>query len=398
MQLEKEGMSPGILYDGHPRSMLDNFSESRILLYSYYMDTGKDPKAILDNPGWIASEEAYSDETMLHDFYTAVKNKAAPNTSYEHYCMGFRAIVRSLLAVMPYMDMRQCILWAFCLLLGAVLLRIYQSSQNFFLSLGFMFTVSQMNPTVISGCFQYATCFIIAFAGMLACFSRKKRRISTGMLFFLLGAVTQYLDYYTVPILTFGLPMLAFLIRSQSENDRTPLLGGDGMRQILKLFVCWFSAYVLTWLTKLVLASLFTEANALLSAFERIQLWLIQPSSDGSILRTIPLALFYCAINVVDVVPLIAEAVFFIAYIVRIVRIRATKRVLFENAPYLLTAFLPLLWIVVSAKPSYEHMWFQYRGLCVTMYGLITFMVMTAKIGAKDSPHALHVCRKKTRP
>ena len=50
-QLSIEDVKSGVMYAGHPRSSLDNNSESRILVYSYFMDTASSSAAILLNPG-----------------------------------------------------------------------------------------------------------------------------------------------------------------------------------------------------------------------------------------------------------------------------------------------------------------------------------------------------------
>ena len=39
---------------------------------------------------------------------------------------------------------------------------------------------------------------------------------------------------------------------------------------------------------------------------------------------------------------------------------------------------LPLLWIAAAAKPAYDHMYFQYRGLGVTLFAGIVFLLGTA--------------------
>lgn len=105
-QLISEGVSPGVLYDGHPRSKLDHYSENYILTYSYYMDTRTDPAAVLTNPGRSTlppSEELFLQTERL------LNETLPPDTHYVRYWMGFRMYVRPLLAMMNYMDIRQCI-------------------------------------------------------------------------------------------------------------------------------------------------------------------------------------------------------------------------------------------------------------------------------------------------
>ena len=374
-QLTIEGVNPGVLYAGHPRSSLDNYSESRILLHSYSMDTKSDAAAVLSNPGWEPAN--FNKDTLFSEMRAAVASDTAPNLTYSRYWMGFRAVVRPLLLLMNYMDARQLIQWTFLLLLGAVSLQLYRRTNSFWIALGFVFALSQLNPIVISGCFQYSTCFFIAMIGMLVALTSRFRAFSAQMLCFVLGAATQYFDFYTAPILTFGLPMLALLLRNQYDPAGDFQLGKTG-RLVLTAFAAWMAAYLAMWLAKLALTAMLTSENAFLEAFSRVRGWVFEPTSGGSIASMIPLALFYCAINLVDLVPLVLEGALLVGYGVRVLRIRPRQRVWREQLVYLLVALLPLLWIAAAAKPAYDHMYFQYRGLGVTLYAGILFLLGTA--------------------
>ena len=374
-QLEIEGVNPGVLYDGHPRSSLDNYSESRILLHSYYMDTRSDASVIWSNPGWEPVN--FEKDTLFSEMRSAVSSDASPNLIYSRYWMGFRAIVRPLLLLMNYMDLRQLIQWTFLLLMGAVTLQLYRRTNSLWIALGFVFTLSQLNPVVVSGCIQFSTCFLLAMVGMLIVLSSRFRLGSAQMLCFVLGAATQYFDFYTAPILTFGLPMLAVLLRNQYSPESDFRLRSTS-RLVLTSFVAWMAAYLAMWLAKLALTAVFTSENAFIEAFARLSAWVFEPAAGGTVESMIPLALFYCAINLVDLVPLALEGVLLIGYGIRILRIRPQRRVWREQLVYLLVALLPLLWIAAAAKPAYDHMYFQYRGLGVTLFAGILFLLGTA--------------------
>lgn len=374
-QLVIEGVNPGVLFAGHPRSTLDNYSESRILVHSYYMDTTSSPAAILTNPGWAPAD--FKIESLFSNIRAAISSDTSANLTYMRYWMGFRAIVRPLMLLMNYMDMRQLILWSFIMLFGAVTLQLYRKTNSIWVSMGFVFAISQLNPIVIVSCFQYSTCFFLAMIGMLIALTNRFQSDSAQMLFFVLGAATQYFDFYTAPILTFGLPMLALLLRIQHDPigefrpERT-------IRLVLTAFVCWLVAYIAMWLAKLVLTTALTNENAFTEAFDRIKTWVFEPSLNDEVADLIPLALFYCAINLVDLVPLALEGVLLLGYVVYIIRKHPGRRIWRERFVYLLVALLPVLWIIVTAKPSYSHMYFQYRGLGVTLFAVIVFLLETA--------------------
>ena len=375
-QLALEGTSYGVLFSGHPRSTLDNYSEFRILTHSYYMDVTASPAAILSNPGW--GPDDFDVKTLFGDARAAVLADAPSNLTYTRYWMGFRAVVRPLMAVMNYMDMRQLIQWYFVLLVGAVALQLFKKTSSFWIAMGFVFTISQLNPVAISACFQFSTCFIIAMSGMLLSLSLRFRRITEPMLFFILGAATQYFDFYTTPLLTFGLPMLALLLRRQFEDGADFRLRVSLKRMLLCL-AAWASAYVLIWLAKLTLTALFADPNAFSDAFGRLTSWVTYAPGQESAVGTIGQALFYTGLNLFDIVPALLEGALIVAYLISILRAKPTKPVWRENAIYLLVAILPVVWIIATAKPSYHHMYFQYRGLGIAMFGGILFLLNTSR-------------------
>ena len=370
-QLTLEGVNPGVLYAGHPRSTLDNYSEARILLHSYYMDTAASPEAALTNPGWEPS--ASTKETTLPQMKAAVESDASANLHYSRYWMGFRAVVRPLMLLMNLMDMRQLIQWAFLLLLGAASLLLYRKTSSFWIALGFVFVISQLNPVVIAGSFQFSACFFLAFAGMILALLPRRKSGSAAMLFFVLGAATQYFDFYTAPILTFGLPMLALLLRFQ-HTEHIDFRFRSTLRVVLACFAAWMIAYVAMWLAKLTLTSLLTGEPAFAEAFDKVRAWVIDPSPEGNGLRMIWLALFNCTINLADPAPLALEGILLLLFFLRVIRIRPEWRIWSEQAIYLFVALLPVLWIAAAAKPAYHHMYFQYRGLGVTMLGGFLFL------------------------
>lgn len=386
-QLVGEGFGPGILYEGHPRSKLDNYTESRILIYSYYMDTARDPGAVLTNPGWYPPEEEYSEETLLSDYRQTVAAQTAPNTNYVRYWMGFRIFARPMLAVMHYMDARQCLMWTFFILLGAATLSLYKRTRSYPLALAFVIVLSQFNPIVISASYLYAACFFIALTGVFLVCSLRFSRFTEPMLFFLLGAATQYFDFYTVPIVTFGLPMLALLAARQTDDGGAIALK-DSMKRVGVCFAAWAAAYLLMWIAKLALVTLLTDLDGFSSAFSKLGHWMSGADAAGEKRSYLRLALVNCFINITDYVPFFFESLFGLWYVARILKNRVAFRTLLDHAAYLAVALLPVAWIAASAKPAYLHMWYQYRGLIVLMFGLAAFMLKTATCVEKGSPPA----------
>ena len=370
-QLRAEGLAPGVLYEGHPRSLLDNLSENYILTYSYYLDTRTDPAAVLTNPG-RQIQDPYAE--LFEQTGALLEQKLPSDTNYVRYWLGFRMYVRPMLAVMNYMDARQCIQWGFYLLLAAVTIMLYRQTRSALTALAFPLAISQLNPLVISACFQYSACFYIALIGMLLVPVVRGKRFTMPMLFLTIGMVTQIMDFYTAPLITFGLPALALLLRADGSNwsnrARWKLLGA--------CLLGWFCGYVGAWLLKMLLTTLLTPYNALYDGLSRLAFWL-NPAGGGAAEPWLALkAIFYCCINVVDLVPLLVAALILLLYAVRLIRHGVQKERFSDSLIYLFIAALPFVWFAAAARPSYEQFYFQYRSLGMTLFSGMIFLLRTA--------------------
>lgn len=391
-QLQSEGLAPGVLYDGHPRSKLDNLSENYILTYSYYMDTRADPASILTNPG-RQIQDPY--EELFLQTESLLAARLPGDTHYVRYFLGFRMYVRPMLAVMNYMDARQCILWLVTVLFAAATLAVYRAGRSAPAALAFAFAFAQLNPIVVASSFQYSAVFVLAFAGMLLVPGRLGARCRYGPapLFFVLGMATQIFDFYTAPLLTFGFPALLLLLdndaRALARRRPFPLLGA--------VLAAWLAGYVGAWLGKLALTALFTPYNALDDGLSRLAFWL-NPAKAGAAEPHLALkAVFYNLINIVDAVPLALEAALLVAWAVCIARdarkgasgaletpVRKEKNAALRarfsrNLPYLAVAALPFVWFAAAARPSYEQFYFQYRSLGMFLFGGLLFLIRTAR-------------------
>ncbi len=371
-QLIGEGLAPGVLYDGHPRSKLDNLSENYILTYSYYMDTRTDADAVLSNPG-RQIQDPY-DELFLQT-ETLLSQELPADTNYVRYWLGFRMYVRPMLAVMNYMDARQCIQWGFFILLGLVTIVLYRQTKSLLLALAFPAAMSQLNPLVVASCFQYSACFYIAFIGMLLVPTVQKRRFTMPMLFFTIGFCTQVFDFYTAPVLTCGLPLVMLLLLPETDA-LTPRVR---WKRFFQCIFVWILGYVGAWLMKMTLTTLFTPYNGLYDGLSRLLFWM-QPAQSGSNTeKWLALkAVYWCMINIVDLLPLILEGLLLLLYAATVFKTHPGKGIWTKNLPLLVACALPILWFMAAAKPSYEQFYFQYRGLGILLFAGLAFLIRTA--------------------
>lgn len=373
-QIEAElGMDDtNILDNGNWACRLDVYSDYYIVNQSYYMNTRKDPASVFMN------SQNVSDVSALR---SAIEQQQEPNETYPRYWGGFRATVRMLLTFFTYTQIRNMISIAFILLAGGVAMYLHTRTKCIACALSFLLTLGLLRPSIITALLQYSCCFLIAMAGILLLPKREYKYLTYSMYFFILGAVTQYFDFYTTPILTFGFPMLVLLLINQQEN---PQLSAKQMFRLSgRGFAGWFAGYVLMWIGKLSLTTIFTEYNALSDGLSSARDRLLSSNGnvDGSLLYRIGLVIWRVFIRVFDkpVYILVAAigtlAVWLLLFMMR----KKTKKDLESSAVYLAVACLPLIWFAVVSGPTLQASWFQYRGMGVFLFGVLLFVIQSTK-------------------
>lgn len=373
-QLEAElvNSQPGILDYENWACRLDVYTDLLMIDQSYFMNTRKDPASIYKNSQHIGT---------VYTLHTAVEQHQEPNETYARYWGGFRVTVRMLLTFFNYTQIRRIISIAFLLLAGGVAMYLNTRTKSIASSLAFLLTLGLLYPSIITALLQYSCCFLIAMAGILLLPKREYKYLTYAMYFFILGAMTQFFDFYTTPILTFGFPMLALLLMSQQEHPQR------STKQMFRLsgrgFAGWLAGYILMWIGKLSLTTIFTELNALDDGFGAAVDRIFNSTGNvgGSILYRTGLVIWRVFIRVFDkpVYILVAAIGTFAVWLFLFILRKKTKKDLESSAVYLAVACLPLVWFIAVSGPTIQASWFQYRGIGVFLFGVLLFVIQSTK-------------------
>ena len=369
-----EGM---ILQGNYPRmadhafaSILDYTTDSLILSESK-ATTISQWDTIFTNP--LFHYET-GEEIPLNDLYQyALDDDPQPTGYYVQYWMGFRPVMRLLLTFLDYYQILRYVAFAFFVLFAAVMCSLAKETGT---KTAFLFALSiiLVRPHVIAVSLQFSCCFFIAFLAMLLV-PRLHRHAKWESLFFLeLGILTMYFDFYTTPILTYGLPMIyLYLLKTR-----------DGTRGALKSIginaASWSAGYGFMWLAKLVLTSALTEADGVGTGFAsfagRVGIEKVSGMeayySPVAALRTVAASLYSDQQG--KLILFGAVALGFILLLIRFLKDRHSPRELLQHKALLVIAALPIIWFIAAAQPTANHHWFQYRGIAVSFWAGFVYL------------------------
>lgn len=368
--------------------LMDVYSEQLMLTHAFYMNTREDPASVVANPGYLRD-----DESTYQGFVDMLEASAQPNYFYQRYWMGFRVYLRLGLSLFTYQQLRRINMIVILLLFSLAILRLSQRTRGsllFPMLLALSFVLC--NPFVILETFHSGACFAIAFGGVAFLPRKEKRFLTWPMYFFLLGALTQYFDFYTAPLITCLLPLTALLLTRRYDSDCTST--SRGMFALAgKCLLSWLAAYVLLWVCKMAATTALTDFNAFADAFGslafRLGLGFDRELSGLSYDPSVALARCFAKLLLDNLaVTLAVLAVVTLACFVAFL-LRKNRMARFcDAAVFLCLALIPVVWIAASAQLSIIHARFQYRNLAGFLFAYASFLAVALGASSASGPAA----------
>lgn len=347
---------------------LDNFTDSIMLqVASYSGDESVFEKAACSYYWRVSGMSPVPSFLRLH----SAAESTASRVSYARYWHGYQVVLRPLLTMFNYGQIRLINL-AFQTVLLAVLLVIIGKRMPL-CSVPFMFLILFLTPTANYKSLQYSSMYYIMLCAVLILllFCDRIQTIQGGngvyYFFLLLGMVTAYMDFLTFPTISLTVPLCLFCVIRQTES------GASLARTIrLLLFCCvsWAAGYAGMW------------AGKWLIAFANQGPSFIETLSDVMSVRSstvvgIEITRFDAVLDELKELAgnkaLFAAAFAYgIGQIVMGIRGKpAFKKMCAVCIPYILVAVIPLAWTMFMANHTRTHT-FTFRNLAPCVFALLT--------------------------
>ena len=354
----------------YPSNQLDNATDSTMLLESFYAFNWEN----------LWKNAVYFDEnTSAESFHTVIHQNTPPNSTYSRYWAGFRGMLRLLLVFFNYLEIRHVISLIFFSLFILAVITLYRYS-NTASALAFGLSIALVKPEIISNSLQFSCCFLIAFAAMILVV--KARKMGYPQFFLCVGCLTQFLDFYTTPVITWAFPLLLLLaFESYSTQEKWVMTA--------KTCAAWLSGWLAMWLAKLTLTCLFTDEDAFGLALSSVKTrigvekyaGLEYTYSPARAIFSCILTLFHRNKNFFLFIILLCAALVLIALWNNLKR---NPSVLFpefilDRMVFVVIGLVPFLWFSITASPTVIHCFFQYRTIAVSVCAFLLCLTLPIK-------------------
>ena len=365
-------------------SQLDLYTDAIMLLTSAHKNT--EPvyvESLLNKQiyydGKNPAQTLYSTYSKKQNLNNDINN--AKTFSYSRYWHGYASILKPLLSCpsLHYGQIRALNmvvqLGLFSLLcIGLIKLHKYSLIPIFVVCWIFM------NPVSTMMCLQFSTCTIITFLALnliIYHYSKHDENIQhVGYFFTLIGIFTAYLDLLTFPLITLGLPLLTYFYIREEKNN-IPIL--ESLKKALFFCWSWCIGYGGMWAGKWILASIITDENVILQAYQAI-IYRTSTSHNAQNFNIFDVLIKqFHAFDLVIFVSLILTIIYIFYKLLKKYEIKKIK----ENKIsilYLSTICLPIAWYSILQNHAYLHGYYTYRNLTICLLAILLTLRSFLKI------------------
>ncbi len=356
------------LVKGYLSTQLDNSTDMSMMLSAAHESDESPMQRALNAYTYVTDGNAYK------AFIEFGEGKELISASISRYWHGYLIILKPLLSLLSYMDIRVLLMMVQgALLIGVVAGLSKRGLGNAVWAFGL--SLLCITPAITGFSLQFSTTLIVFLTAMLVLLHTPSERLSgtyLPMFFTVCGMAACYFDYLTYPIAAFGMPFTAAVLLKPESTAKLE------WKRFIICGICWAFGYFGIWAMKWLLVIVFGNEQWFLPN-------LLAKISERSSHETSEFQLSYGLVlkSVFGVFAkrsyLIAAAATAIAVCVLLVkRIKCGaalsgmlgsiggKSVLFA------VAALPFIWYFFTQNHSYQHAFFTSRGLCVSVFALVS--------------------------
>ncbi len=341
---------------------------------AYLSQEGEYPKMFFESAN--ARLDNVTDRIMLEKTMPESENVliSAMNPGYARYWHGYLAVLRPLLLVFDYFEIR-FLGYSISALLLFLLFGLLLKHEGWGVAMVFAASTILVRFLVVPVSLQFSSCFYIMMLFCIWLLMKRDKILSAKLQlavpFTIAGSIVNFMDFLTAPIITLGVPLtICILIRMRNEKNSWK----SNAAEVLKNSCFWVLGYGLTWVLKWLCATIFLKTNVFADAFQAI-FFRVEGNQEYPVNRIMAIGknLFFLmgteGIKILFPILLIT----LVGFLVMVWKLR--KKAV-ELLPLIVTACMPYVWYFVLANHSYIHGFFTYRAQMVTLFSGGTMMIL----------------------
>lgn len=341
---------------------LDNSTDAAMIDIAMCREYDSLVNNALLNPLWDLKQEAIANDNSSNISLFFDENNIEGINSYSRYWHGYLLYLVPGLTLFTVGEMRM-LMMAIQFIIAMVLLFGVGTRLGVKYMLPYMAAIIFINPITTALNFQNADVYIIT---ILACIvilyfnNFINRNKNYYLLFTLTGICIAFFDFLTYPIVSFGLPMITYLLMNRKNLK-------ESLYDIVLCFVFWGAGYVGMWAGKWIIASILTSENIIADAISALTL-------RSGIENSEKLDLSY--INALNTTkesfwdPVNAALCILFALVTVLINVMQKNKLdikLGKVLPLLVVSLSFFLWVFVARNHYITHQFLEYRSFAIVV-------------------------------
>lgn len=309
----------------------------------------------------------YQESTFqTEELAKTVRGEDIPAIEYGRYWHGYLVFLRPLLMLFSYNTIRVLSAVAFTIL-TLILCYLLYKKVNIFAALVFAISLISVDVFIASISLNAITPFFIAVIVSIILVWKFEKVKDNYEIFLISGSTTAFLDLLTTPLVTIGIPItIYFLMLQKREQYKFK----DIAVRYLKVCTAWGIGYAGTMVAKWVIIDLLYNREVVITSIQEFTYRV------GSVPISYVFAYNYAYFEMTGVM----TAILPMAIITMIIaKIKFKEKNVVNILPYIVTAFMPIVWFMLLKNHSYIHSFFTYRNIVITIFN-IEIIVITLVI------------------
>lgn len=353
---------------------LDNYTEASLLNFMYTADNEKPLYSAFVQQEYFPKEWNSGVDCLngaVNELGGEMSGKLSVRSSY---WLGYSIFLRPLLFIRDYYDIRSINNVLAMILFAGIAVTMAKKINNY-ISLAFVTTLCCFNYYVLSLNITLGIFCVYVVYGAIAYILKKEEKINIGYTMLAIGALTAFFEWFSIPYITFGIPVVILLYIKRVNGNRTII---EYFNYLFQSSVSWIGGYGGMIILKPLIASLLTDNSAISSFTSRFL--------ADSIDKTMTIAEF--KMSVLQLLRLVFPLHFaddinnrwivhfiFMLFIIMVLCVFFYKDEIGYWLSLLIISVSPILWCIVF-KGHIHHTGIDYR---IWMVSLFVFFVMLEK-------------------
>ena len=381
---------------GYKNEIIFPFTDALMINTAYSIDNSEPMKSFLlarknyipgqtktqkiDTQYDLSGEEKYifSDKciSLTNELYGLMHGDNI-TTSYEYarYWHGYLPLLRIELILFDLSVIR-VVQIALMIGLVATLAFLLYKKIDLLTSVFFIIGLLYISIFVVANSINESWIFILSIIASIILLTKKDKIKNIYMFFFIVGSVTNYIDLFTVPLISFGFTATIYFLLLQKEEKN--MTAKDYIVDIFKIGINWVLGYALTWVFKWIIVEIGLKRDLIGQALEQAR-FRTESMKTGNPLSVIVINAIYLS-NIGLYLLIILGTGYTLEELIRKRKENIDfKENLKNSIPYILIFSSPIVWYLVIKQHSETHHFLTYRLLSISIINLFLVIKMMFK-------------------